>query len=554
MECAPLRLWTARAEFASHLHRFADGRSRRCGLNRIALVRVRGKQRWRCLEPENATTAEFQERDLAERDLPPASNDPVKYYVSGDNAIEATEGLLKVASTATILEDNAPEAPAFLQDDDSTNLVEEMRQIFAFAGPALGIWLSGPIMSLIDTSVVGITSSIELAALGPGTVVCDGLGYCFLFLSVAISNLVAISLAKKDETEAANHLARFLFVAVSCGVVMFTVIKLSSRTMLHAFVGGNTAVIPAAACYVDIRAFAWPAVLVTMVGQGASLGMQDSVSPLKVLAVVSLINAVGDVLLCTFLGYGIAGAAWATMLAQYVGGFLTLKSLKDKGYDPLAIKVPRMEDLAQMIKITGPVLLTMLSKVAFYTSITFFATSLGAVTLAAHQVMVGVFSLFSVWGEPLAQTAQSFMPGLLCGGQHKQARRLLQKLLASGVVLGIASAVVGISIPVFLPQLFTNDSAIIEKMHTVVTPFFFSIALTPPALALEGTLLASGDLNFLGINMAFAFVCGTVLMLVFHKLGFGLSSCWWTMVLFQMSRFIASFSRLTSSKNILNNI
>ncbi|EFJ22143.1 hypothetical protein SELMODRAFT_416486 [Selaginella moellendorffii] len=319
---------------------------------------------------------------------------------------------------------------------------------------------------------------------------------------------------------------------------MFTVIKILSRTMLHAFVGGNTAVIPAAACYVDIRAFAWPAVLVTMVGQGASLGMQDSVSPLKVLAVVSLINAVGDVLLCTFLGYGIAGAAWATMLVQYVGGFLMLKSLKDKGYDPLAIKVPRMEDLAQMIKITGPVLLTMLSKVAFYTSITFFATSLGTVTLAAHQVMVGVFSLFSVSGEPLAQTAQSFMPGLLCGGQQKQAslmhlaRRLLQKLLVSGVVLGVASAV----------------------MHTVVTPFFFSIALTPPALALEGTLLASGDLNFLGPNMAFAFVCRTVLMLVFHKLGFGLSSCWWTMVVFQMSRFIASFSRLTSSKNILNNI
>lgn len=47
-----------------------------------------------------------------------------------------------------------------------------------------------------------------------------------------------------------------------------------------------------------------------------SLGMKDSWGPLKALAVASAINGVGDVVLCTFLGYGIAGAAWATMLSQ----------------------------------------------------------------------------------------------------------------------------------------------------------------------------------------------------------------------------------------------
>lgn len=44
--------------------------------------------------------------------------------------------------------------------------------------------------------------------------------------------------------------------------------------------------------------------------------MKDSWGPLKALAVAGAINAVGDVVLCTFLGYGIAGAAWATMVSQ----------------------------------------------------------------------------------------------------------------------------------------------------------------------------------------------------------------------------------------------
>lgn len=47
-----------------------------------------------------------------------------------------------------------------------------------------------------------------------------------------------------------------------------------------------------------------------------SLGMKDSWGPLKALAVASAINGIGDVILCMFLGYGIAGAAWATMASQ----------------------------------------------------------------------------------------------------------------------------------------------------------------------------------------------------------------------------------------------
>lgn len=43
--------------------------------------------------------------------------------------------------------------------------------------------LSNPIMSLVDTAVVGAQSSIELAALGPATSLCDNLAYICGFLA-----------------------------------------------------------------------------------------------------------------------------------------------------------------------------------------------------------------------------------------------------------------------------------------------------------------------------------------------------------------------------------
>jgi hypothetical protein len=42
----------------------------------------------------------------------------------------------------------------------------QMKEIIKFTGPATGLWICGPLMSLIDTAVIGQGSSIELAALG----------------------------------------------------------------------------------------------------------------------------------------------------------------------------------------------------------------------------------------------------------------------------------------------------------------------------------------------------------------------------------------------------
>lgn len=49
---------------------------------------------------------------------------------------------------------------------ESQNIWNQMKEIVMFTGPATGLWICGPLMSLIDTAVIGQGSSIELAALG----------------------------------------------------------------------------------------------------------------------------------------------------------------------------------------------------------------------------------------------------------------------------------------------------------------------------------------------------------------------------------------------------
>ncbi|PKI38583.1 hypothetical protein CRG98_041016 [Punica granatum] len=340
-------------------------------------------------------------------------------------------------------------------------LWNQMKKVAKFAGPATGLWVCGPLMSLIDTAVIGRGSSLELAALGPGTVICDYMGYWFMFLSIATSNMVATSLAGQ------------------------------------------------------IRGLAWPAVMLGCIAQSASLGMKDSWGPLKALAVATAVNGIGDVVLCSVLHFGIAGAAWATTVSQVVAAYMMIASLKDKGYNAFALSVPSTSELFLILGIAAPFFITKTSRVAFYALLIYFATSMGTVSAAAHQVMIQTYGMGTVWGEPLSQTAQSFMPELIYGVNRSpvKARALLKSLFIVGLILGLMIASIGAVFPWWFPNIFTSDPAVTQEMHKVLIPFFIALSVTPPTQSLEGTLLAGRDLKFICASMSGCFTLGALLLL-----------------------------------------
>ncbi|KAL8108678.1 hypothetical protein AgCh_024950 [Apium graveolens] len=424
---------------------------------------------------------------------------------------------------------------------ENESIWKQMGEIVKFSGPATGLWLCGPLMSLIDTVVIGQSSSIELAALGPGTVLCDNMSYLFMFLSVATSNFVATALARKDKDDVQHQISILLFLGLACGVLMFLFTRFLGARALIAFTGAkNVDIISAANTYVQIRGFAWPAVLIGCVAQSASLGMKDSWGPLKALSVASAVNGIGDVVLCTFLGYGIAGAAWATMASQVIAAYMMVEALNKKGYNGYLFSVPSYNDLKHIYSLAAPVFVTMISKVTFYSLLVYFATSFGIQTVAAHQVMIQIFCMCAVWAEPLSQTAQSFMPELIHGTNRNlsRARMLLKSLLVIGALSGTILGSIGTFVPLLFPQAFSPDAEVIKEMHKVLFPFFIALCVTPCTSSLEGTLLAGRDLIYISLSMGVIVAVGTLLLLILSGRGTGLPGCWWALAAFQWVIYI----------------
>ena len=117
-----------------------------------------------------------------------------------------------------------------------------------FALPCFGLWVSGPLLSLVDTAFVGVSgasakSAEQLAALGPATTFFDGATYLFAFLNVATTNLYASARAQSgaDSPRAESVVRTASRVALYCGLCLMLFLFAFARPLLALYIGAYCA-------------------------------------------------------------------------------------------------------------------------------------------------------------------------------------------------------------------------------------------------------------------------------------------------------------------------
>jgi hypothetical protein len=119
-----------------------------------------------------------------------------------------------------------------------------------FALPCLGLWVSQPLLSLVDTAFVGLSGTVSqsasnLAALGPATTFIDGATYLFAFLNVATTNLYSSARAQRGEqSDQAEGVVRTANrISFRCGVGLMIFLWAFARPLLALYIGTNKALL-----------------------------------------------------------------------------------------------------------------------------------------------------------------------------------------------------------------------------------------------------------------------------------------------------------------------
>lgn len=442
----------------------------------------------------------------------------------------------------------------------------DLRQVLSMTFPLLLIWISGPIMSMVDTSAVGLTAGLnELAALGPATGLTDMTLYCFTFLSVVVTNLVASALVRKDELSAQRGVEDGVLVACLLGSLTSAILlsplgSVALNFFTHAGGPSAAAYFGIALSYVRIRALGVVPVLCSIVYMSACLARRDTKLPLIAVLASVFANAVGDVFLVLGCGQGAAGTAWATVLAQ-VASWIVLWRNEVKvrratkqlcGVLPRRSISERLCSLRFFMKRSLAPAFALASKGSITMCLMATASVCGTVGVAAHQVAYSIFLLFVPFGEALGQTVQALLPAVNVepdggsppkGKLSEAGRQFTNKLAQAAVGIGLLAAFAAGSLPLFASRFFTTDAAVGLQLQRL-SPYIFGITLFHALnTTLEGILFTSGDENFLGrvYPLSCAIMC--VLMFQLRQRSAPLTQIWTLLCGFHVTRVSTFLAR-----------
>ncbi|WP_282791244.1 MATE family efflux transporter [Streptomyces sp. CC224B] len=424
------------------------------------------------------------------------------------------------------------------------------REIVALAVPAFGALVAEPLFVMADSAIVGHLGTAQLAGLGIASALLTTAVSVFVFLAYATTAAVARRVGAGDLPAAIRQGMDGIWLALLLGAAVIAAALPTAPALVDLF-GASDAAAPQAVTYLRISVLGIPAMLVVLAATGVLRGLQDTKTPLYVAVGGFIANGLLNVLLVYGFDLGIAGSAWGTVLAQCAMAVVYLTVVVRGARRHGASLRPDVAGIRACAQAGVPLLARTLSLKAITIIATAVAARLGDADIAAHQIVLSLWSLLSFALDAIAIAGQAIIGRYLGAddpqGARDACRRMVQWGFVSGIVLGL---LVVAARPVFVP-LFTSDATV----QDAALPALIVIALAQPicgiVYVLDGVLMGAGDGPYLAWAMLVTLAVFAPAALLVPTLGGALTALWVAMTLMMTVRLITLWLRSRSGRWIV---
>lgn len=424
------------------------------------------------------------------------------------------------------------------------------REIIALAVPAFGALVAEPLFVIVDSAIIGHLGTPQLAGLGVAAALLTTAVSIFVFLAYATTAAVARRVGAGDLASAIRQGMDGIWLALLIGTAVVAATLPLAPWLVEIFGASDTAA-PYAITYLRISSLGIPAMLVVLAATGVLRGLQDTRTPLYVAIGGFAANGALNAALVYGAGLGIAGSAWGTVIAQ-VGMALAYVVVVVRGARRHGASLrPDASGIRASAQAGVPLLVRTLSLRAVLMIATAVAARLGDTDIAAHQIILSLWSLAAFALDAIAIAGQAIIGRYLGANDTKGAReacrRMVQWGIASGVVLGL---VIVLARPLFIP-LFTSDASVQDTL----LPALLVVALSQPiagvVFVLDGVLMGAGDGRYLAWAMILTLAVFAPVALLVPSFGGGLTALWWAMALMMAVRLLTLWMRMRSGRWIV---
>jgi len=248
-------------------------------------------------------------------------------------------------------------------------------------------------------------------------------------------------------------------------------------------------------------------------------GQGNTKTPMKIEIAILLLNIILDPLFIYYFGFGVRGAAIATVITFFVGLVLALLSLKKHSYLELSFKSFRfdMRILKEIFSIGSSATLMMLL-MSFYSAV---FNRVMVIFGTEHVATLGVaFRLESVIVMPIVAVSLSLLT--LAGMYHGAKRKDLVLYITNygtkiSALFALIMGIVFFAVPSLFLRIFTSDATIISlgvpfiRIDVLALPFFavmliYGRVLQGMGYGLPSLITTLIRVIFVGIPLSLIFV------------------------------------------------
>uniref|UniRef100_A0A9I9E0B7 Protein DETOXIFICATION n=1 Tax=Cucumis melo TaxID=3656 RepID=A0A9I9E0B7_CUCME len=413
--------------------------------------------------------------------------------------------------------------------------------ILAIALPAALALAADPIASLIDTAFVGHIGSTELAAVGVSASVFNLVSKLFNvpLLNITTSfvaeeqalintdekNIVQTDIDDIEDTQEKKLLSSVstsLALATCLGIAEAVMLSLGSGTLMDIMgIPVDSSMRAPAEQFLSLRAFGAPPIVIALAAQGTFRGFKDTKTPLYATAAGNFLNAILDPLLIFFCGFGIGGAAIATVISEYVNNVIvTLLFIRTEDrrerilsqevsfHPPITCSsclFPYLFRNSLVFKDRDPngglLMARTLAVLVTLTLATSMAAREGPVPMAGYQISVQIWMAISLLTDALALAGQALLAGSFTLQDYKHSRQVIYRTLQIGLISGISLAII-----LFLgfgafSGLFSADAEVLETARSGSLFVAGSQPVNALAFVVDGLYYGVSDFGYAAYSM-----------------------------------------------------
>jgi MATE family, multidrug efflux pump len=399
-----------------------------------------------------------------------------------------------------------------------------LEELMRLSGPIAASSISYSLMTLTDTLLLARVGNAELAGVALGGLCCFVL-VCFSFGLLRAGNTLvaqAVGAGRQDQVPAYRGAA--LLSAIVLGLATLLLGQAVARLVVH--LASEPAAGEAASTYIRIRILGAPIGLAYVALREVRYGSGDARTPMRATVLANLVNIGLAILLVLVLRRGVAGAAFATLVANAVElGTLALPQLRE---GPIGLRQVSRAHLRALWQLGQPTGVQFVLEVGSFAILSLLIFLRSETEMSAHQIALQVihFGFLPVWavGE-----AAAVLAGQAVGAGRDDLVIRLGRLAAgvSGLYAGTCALILGLGAPLIVAG-FGADAAVVPvaiRLLHVAAVFQLFDALN---VVSRGVLRGTGDVRFSAVvGVVTAWVCTPPLTwLLGWRMGLGAYGGW----------------------------